>query len=88
MTRQIFADIGSMSALIPVITAVLSNKLVIITAVVVFLYLNFVCFVAKYHKKQKPLPVKKTVAVAPAPEPAADTGGADDATADDDSVEE
>ena len=72
-----------MSALLPIIKAVLGNKIVIITAIIVFVYLDFVCFVAKYRKKQKLAPVKKSAAKAPAPEPAADSAGeadgADDA---------
>ncbi len=71
-----------MNELIPVIKAVLFNKTVIMTAIIVFLYLDFVCFVARYRKKNKSAPVKKSVAAAPAPEPASDSdsgsGGADD----------
>ncbi len=67
-----------MHELFPVIKAVLSSKVVIFTAIVVFLYLDFVCFVARYRKKKKLPPVKKSVAVAPAPEPAGESGDAGD----------
>lgn len=64
-----------MSSFIPVIKAVLGNKVVITTAIVVFLYLDFVCFVAKYRKKKKLPPIKKSVATAPAPAPAPEADG-------------
>ena len=71
------ADTRGMSALGPVIKAVLTNKTVIVTAIIVFLYLDFVCFVARYRKKNKPAAPKKRAVAAPAPEPAAESGGGD-----------
>lgn len=62
-----------------VVKAVLTNKTVIFTAIVVFLYLDFVCFVAHYRKKNKPVAPKKSVA-APPPEPAADNADGGDAS--------
>ena len=53
--------------LIPVLKGVLTNKTVIICTIVVFMYVNFVWFVARYHKKPRPVKAKKVVTAAPAP---------------------
>ena len=65
---------------IPVIKAVLSDKRVIITAIIVFLFMDLCAYIVRYHKKPKAPKAKKTIA-APAPAPAenADEGGGDDA---------
>lgn len=66
---------------LPVIKAVLSDKRVIITAVIVFLFMDLCAFVVKYRKKPKVKKVKKAIA-APAPAPAensAEESGADEA---------
>ena len=57
-----------MKEIIPVVIAVLTNKKVIITAVVVFLYLDFCSYIVRYRKKPKP--TKKKIVSAPAPAPA------------------
>ena len=48
-----FADNQSMklAAMLPIILGVLKNPIVIISAAVIILYLNFVFFVARYVKK-------------------------------------
>lgn len=68
---------------LPVIKAVLSDKRVIITAVVVFVFMDLCAYVVKYRKKPKMGKPKKTIA-APAPAPAenADEGGGADAGGD------
>ena len=65
---------------LPVIKAVLSDKRVIITAVIVFVFMDLCAYVVKYRKKPKMGKPKKTIA-APAPEPAENSGegGGDDA---------
>lgn len=55
----------SMQELLPVLKQVFTNKYVIITAVAVFLYMNFCAFVANYEKKPKR--PKKKMRAAPAP---------------------
>ena len=52
------------AAMTPVILGVLKNPIVIITAAVIILYLNFVFFVARYVKKP-PRPKRKKVAAPP-----------------------
>lgn len=65
---------------LPVIKAVLSDKRVIITAVIVFLFMDLCAYIVRYRKKPKMPKAKKSIAkAAPAPAPAADEGGADDA---------
>ena len=59
---------------IPVIKAVLTDVRVIITAVVVFIFMDLCAFVVKYRKKSK-LPKPKKSFAAPAPEPAESDGG-------------
>lgn len=54
---------------IPVIKAVLTDSRVIITAVLVFIFMDICAFVVKYRKKPKAPKAKKTI-VAPAPAPA------------------
>lgn len=65
---------------IPVIKIVLSDKRVIITAIIVFLFMDLCAYVVRYRKKPKTPKAKKTIA-APAPAPAekADENGGDDA---------
>lgn len=64
---------------LPVIKAVLSDVRVIVTAVVVFVFMDLCAYVVKYRKKPKAPKAKKTIA-APAPAPAekADEDGGDD----------
>lgn len=62
--------------LLPVVKAVLTNKIVIICTIVVFMYVNFVWFVARYHKKPRPVKAKK-IAAAPSPAPNAETAPAE-----------
>ena len=68
---------------LPVIKAVLTDKRVIITAVIVFLFMDLCAYVVRYRKKPKVTKPKKVIA-APAPEPAekTDEGGGDDAGGD------
>ena len=55
-----------LGAMMPIILGVIKNPIVIITAAVIILYLNFVFFVARYVKRPpRPKPRK-----APAPAPA------------------
>lgn len=54
-----------MKDMLPVIISVLTDKRVIITAVVVLVYLNFCCFIVHYRKKIK-MPKKKILSVTPA----------------------
>ena len=54
---------------IPVIKAVLSDKRVIITAVIVFIFMDLCAYIVRYRKKPKVTKAKKTIA-APAPAPA------------------
>ena len=54
------------AAMLPVVLGVIKNPIVIITAAVIILYLNFVFFVARYVKKP-PRPKRRK---APAPAPA------------------
>ncbi len=61
-----------LSAIIPVALGVISNPLVIGTAIVIILYLNFVYFVARY-KKKTPKPKKRRASPPPA---ASSNGGA------------
>jgi hypothetical protein len=69
--------------ILPVIKIVLSDKRVIITAIVVFLFMNFCSYVVRYRKKPKSAAPKKSIA-APAPAPAEESGegGGDDAGGD------
>ena len=65
---------------LPVIKAVLTDKRVIITAVIVFVFMDLCAYIVRYRKKPKPVKAKKTIA-APAPAPAENSGeeGGDDA---------
>ena len=66
-----------LAQLMSVLMNVLTNKLVITCAIIVFLYINFVWFVARYHKKP-PATKRRVVVRAPEPEAApADAGNAD-----------
>ncbi len=69
--------------LIPVIKAVLSDKRVIITAIIVFVFMDLCSYIVRYRKKPKVVKSKKIVA-APAPAPAekSDEGGGDDSGGD------
>ncbi len=58
---------------IPVIKTVLSDKRVIICAVIVFLLMDLGAFIVRYRKKPKVKNAKKTIA-APAPAPAESSG--------------
>ncbi len=64
----------------PVIKAVLSDKKVIICAIIVFLFMELCAFVVRYRKKPKVTGKKKAVAAAPAPaeESSGDSGGGDE----------
>lgn len=68
---------------LPVIKIVLSDKRVIITAIIVFLFMDLCAYVVRYRKKPKTPKAKKTIA-APAPAPAenAGEGGGDDGAGD------
>ena len=68
---------------IPVIKAVLSDKRVIITAVIVFVFMDLCAYIVRYRKKPKPVKAKKVIA-APAPAPAENAAeeGGDDAGGD------
>ncbi len=68
---------------LPVIKAVLSDKRVIITAVIVFVFMDLCAYIVRYRKKPKVTKAKKTIA-APAPDPAEKTGeeGGDNAGGD------
>jgi len=52
--------------LIPLIKAVLTNKTVIVCTIIVFLYVDFVWFVARYRKKPRPVKTKRVASPAPA----------------------
>ncbi len=65
------------SNFISVFLKILTNKTVIITTVLVFLYIDFICYVARYRKKPPRPKVKKVAAPAPAAAPAEDEGGED-----------
>lgn len=56
----------NMNEIIPLIKQILLNPLVIGTAIVVILFMNFCCFVANYSKKPKKASKKKAPAPAPA----------------------
>ncbi len=56
-----------MKEIIPVVIAVLTNKKVIITAVIIFLYLDFCSYIVRYRKKIKPTKTKKIVPASPPP---------------------
>jgi len=65
---------------LPVIKAVLTDSRVIVTAIIVFIFMDICAFVVKYRKKNKVPKAKKTiVAAAPAPAESSDEGGGDDA---------
>ena len=68
---------------LPVIKAVLTDKRVIITAVIVFVFMDLCAYIVRYRKKPKVTKAKKTIA-APAPAPAEKTGeeGGEDAGGD------
>jgi hypothetical protein len=69
--------------ILPVIKIVLSDKRVIITAIIVFLFMDLCAYVVRYRKKPKGPKVKKSIAApAPAPAEASDEGGGDDAGGD------
>lgn len=69
--------------IIPVIKQVLTDKRVIITAVIVFLFMDLCAYVVRYRKKPKVVKAKKVIA-APPPEKneSNDEGGGDDAGGD------
>lgn len=68
---------------LPVIKAVISDKRVIITAVIVFIFMDLCSYIVRYRKKPKPVKSKKIIA-APAPEPkeSSDEGGEEDESGD------
>ena len=68
---------------LPVIKAVLTDKRVIITAVIVFVFMDLCAYIVRYRKKPKVTKAKKTIA-APAPAPAENSGeeGGNDAGGD------
>ena len=71
--------------LLPVIKAVLTDKRVIITAVVVFIFMDLCAYIVRYRKKPKTAKAKKSIAAAaPAPAPSDSEGGGDDAGGDED----
>lgn len=51
----------SFSRIIDVVLKVLTNKYVIFICVVVFLYLNFVCYIVRYRKKKRVLIKRKMI---------------------------
>ena len=55
----------NVSRIISVVSEVLKNKDVVIAAVIVFLYLDFIFYIANYRKKRKP-PQRKIISSAPA----------------------
>ncbi len=55
-----------LSELMPVITAVLTDTRVIITAIVIFVYLDLCSYIVRY-KKKPPKPKTKKAVAAPAP---------------------
>lgn len=66
--------------LMPILKSVLTNKTVIICTIIVFLYVDFVWFVARYRKKPRPVKTKRIASPAPAPDaenPPAEDGGGD-----------
>lgn len=63
--------------LMPVLKAVLTNKIVIFCTIAVFLYVNFVWFVARYRKKPRPVKAKRVATPAPAAAPAAEAAPAE-----------
>ena len=65
------------SSFISVFLKILTNKTVIITTVLVFLYIDFICYVARYRKKPPRPKVKRISAPAPAAAPAEGEGGED-----------
>jgi len=64
----------STSELMPVLKAVLTDKKVIITAIIVFLFMDLCSFVVRYRKKPKAVKGKKK-SIAPAPAAAEESGG-------------
>ncbi len=54
------------SELMPIITAVLTDTRVIVTAIVIFVYLDLCCYIVRYRKKP-PKPKAKKAVAAPAP---------------------
>lgn len=64
----------NVSRIISVVSEVLKNKDVVIAAVIVFLYLDFIFYIANYRKKRKP-PQRKIISSAPA---ASETEGSGD----------
>lgn len=68
-----------MKDLFPVILAVLTNKKVIIVAIIVFLYMDFCSFIVRYRKKTKPPKTKNFAAPAPAPAETSDESDEGDA---------
>ena len=60
----------SIGKILPVVTQVLSNSKVIITAIIVFVYMDLVCYIVRY-KKRPPRPKKKAEAAPPSADAAA-----------------
>ncbi|MBR0033126.1 MAG: hypothetical protein IJP61_12705 [Treponema sp.] len=60
----------SFSEIVRVSLSVLKNPKVIITAIIVFVYMDLCAKVVRYRKKIKKTRVKKKVKAAPAPAPA------------------
>ena len=68
---------------IPVIKAVLTDTRVIVTAIIMFIFMDLCAYIVRYRKKPKNTKTKKTIAIA-APAPAENSGedGGDDAGGD------
>ena len=68
---------------LPVIKAVLSDKRVIITAAIVFIFMDLCAYIVRYRKKPKTPKAKKTIAqTSPAPAENSSEGSGDDAAGD------
>ena len=66
--------------MLPVVIAVIKSKPVIMATIAVFLYIDFVFFVARYRKQPKIKAKKRSVAApAPAPAPQEGEGGGEQA---------
>lgn len=74
----------SVSQVMPVVMAVVKSKPVILATIAVFLYVDFVFFVARYKKQPKVKSKRPAIQAAPAPaaeassEATEDSGGADE----------
>ena len=65
----------SISQVIPVVMAVIKSKPVILATIAVFLYIDFVFFVARYRKQPKIKGKRPLAKAAPAPAAPSEEGG-------------